>query len=181
MPMTFRNERLVSGENAIVLRVCGRVQIERVNTIKELIEEETAKLALDLSEVTLANRDVATFLAVCELKGIELRNCPAFLRGLGCQKNRRALRCSFAEAAPSSGARHVAIARDHLKRETHTKGRTPVTDTYKALEVLLDLASPTCIRVPRFRTGPAKKNFRVGPHIMSSLRIQMSYRASCKA
>ena len=72
LPMTFRIERLVSGENAIVLRVCGRVQIERVNTIKELIEEETAKLAL-------------------------------------------------------------AIARDHLKRETHTKGRTPVTDTYKAL------------------------------------------------
>jgi hypothetical protein len=81
MPVTFRIERLVSGENPIVLRVCGRVQIERVNTIKELIEEETAKLALDLPEVTLANRDGATFLAVCELKDIELRNCPAFLRG----------------------------------------------------------------------------------------------------
>jgi hypothetical protein len=79
--MTFRIERLVSGENAIVLRVCGRVEIECVNTIKELIEEETAKLALDLSEVTLAHRDAATFLAVCELKGIELRNCPVFLRG----------------------------------------------------------------------------------------------------
>jgi hypothetical protein len=31
--------------------------------------------------VTLAGRDAATFLAVCELKGIELRNCPPFLRG----------------------------------------------------------------------------------------------------
>jgi len=79
--MTFRIDRFVSEENAIVLRVCGRVEIECLNTINELIEEETAKLALDLSEVTLANRDAATFLAVCERKGIELRNCPPFLRG----------------------------------------------------------------------------------------------------
>jgi hypothetical protein len=79
--MTFRIERLVSGENAIVLRVCGRVDIECVSTIKELMEEEAGKIALDLFEVTLANRDAATFLAICELKGIELRNCPVFLRG----------------------------------------------------------------------------------------------------
>jgi hypothetical protein len=47
--MTFRIERLVSGENAIVLRVCGRVDIECVSTIKELMEEEAGKIALDLS------------------------------------------------------------------------------------------------------------------------------------
>jgi anti-anti-sigma regulatory factor len=67
--MTFRIGRLVGGENAIVLRVCGRVDIECFNTIKELIEEESSRIALDLSEVTLVNRDAATFLAVCELKG----------------------------------------------------------------------------------------------------------------
>ena len=33
-----------------------------------------------LTEVTLADRDVVNF-AVCELKGIELRNCPACLQG----------------------------------------------------------------------------------------------------
>jgi hypothetical protein len=38
------------------------------------------QIALDLSEVTLADRDAVTFLAVYELKGIELRNCPVFLR-----------------------------------------------------------------------------------------------------
>ena len=65
--MTFRIDRLVSGENAIVLHVCGRVDIECLNTLKELIEAENAKIVLDLSEVTLAGRDGATFLAVCEL------------------------------------------------------------------------------------------------------------------
>ena len=79
--MTFRIDRLISEENPIVFHICGRVDIECLNTLKELIEAENGKIALDLSEVMLANRDAGTFFAVCELKGIELRNCPAFLRG----------------------------------------------------------------------------------------------------
>ena len=78
--MTFRIDRFVSEGNAIVFCVCGRVQIDCVDTIKELIEGESAEIALDLSEVTLANRDAATLLAACERKGVGLRKCPAFLR-----------------------------------------------------------------------------------------------------
>jgi hypothetical protein len=63
-----------------VLRVCGRVHIECVNSLKDLIETKSAKTVLDLSEVTLAVRNATTFLAACELKGIELKNYPAFLR-----------------------------------------------------------------------------------------------------
>ena len=79
--MSFRIERLVSEENAIVFIVCGRLDIECLNTLKELIEAEDAKIVLDLSEVTLANWDAATFLAAWERKGVGLRKCPAFLRG----------------------------------------------------------------------------------------------------
>jgi hypothetical protein len=79
--MTFRVDRLVNEENVIVLHVSGRVDAECVNTIRQLMEEETTMLTLNLSEVTLANRDAATFLAVCERKGIGLSKCPAFLRG----------------------------------------------------------------------------------------------------
>jgi len=78
--MTFRIERAVGWVNEIVLRVCGRAHIECVNILTELIETESAKLVLNLSEVTLADHDAATFLAACELKGIELKNCPAYLR-----------------------------------------------------------------------------------------------------
>jgi anti-anti-sigma regulatory factor len=78
--MTFRIERVGGVRSEIVLRVCGRVHIECVNTLKDLIETESAKIVLDLSEVTRADHDAATFLAACELKGIELKNCPAFLR-----------------------------------------------------------------------------------------------------
>jgi anti-anti-sigma regulatory factor len=71
--METRNPR--GRENEIVLRVRGGMQIECVNTLKELIKPENAKIVLDLSDVTLADRDAAMFLAVCELKGVELRNC----------------------------------------------------------------------------------------------------------
>ena len=79
--MTFKIERLVGKENLTVLRVCGRMHIECVNTLKDLIGSESTKTVLDLSEVTLADRDAAMFLALCELEGTELKNCPAFLRG----------------------------------------------------------------------------------------------------
>ena len=52
-----------------------------MNTLKELIEAADAKVVLDLSEMTLAGREVATSLAGGDFKGIELRKCPAFLRG----------------------------------------------------------------------------------------------------
>ena len=80
--MTFRIERLISGKNALVLRVSGQVHNECMKTIKELIDAETGRIALDLADVTFANRDVATFLAGYEFTGVELRNCPAYLRRL---------------------------------------------------------------------------------------------------
>ncbi len=48
--------------------VCGRMQIEFMNTIKELIEMEYTKALLDLSELTRVGDDAATFLAFCERK-----------------------------------------------------------------------------------------------------------------
>lgn len=78
--MTCKIERLASAENKVVLRLCGRIQLEHVSTIKESIGQEGGGVILDLKEVTLVDRDAVDFLAICELKGMELRNCPAFLR-----------------------------------------------------------------------------------------------------
>jgi hypothetical protein len=48
--------------------------------MNELIDGAKGVTALDLAEVTLVDRDVVPFLAACELRGIELRHCPRFLR-----------------------------------------------------------------------------------------------------
>ena len=42
--------------------------------------EEGRVVALDLTEVELADRDAVTFLARNERNGIELRHCPAYIR-----------------------------------------------------------------------------------------------------
>ena len=78
--MTYKVERLAGGEHGVVLRVSGRVQAKDINTIKESIEQEIVGVSLDLTEVTLVDRDVVTFLSACELQGIELTHCPGFLR-----------------------------------------------------------------------------------------------------
>jgi len=78
--MTCKIQLLATGEKAVVLRVSGRMREEHVSVVKDLIERQSGAVALDLTEVTLVAREAVTFLAACELKGVELRNCPPFLR-----------------------------------------------------------------------------------------------------
>ena len=78
--MTCKIEQLTGVKGRVVLRVSGYIQSEHVSTIEELIAREGGKIALDLTEIMLVDRDAVSYLAVCELKGIELRNCPPFLR-----------------------------------------------------------------------------------------------------
>ena len=78
--MTCRIDRLVTSEDGVVLRVSGRIQAEHVYTLRTSIGRETGELAIDLSDVLLVARDAVRFLAVSEANGIELRNCPAYIR-----------------------------------------------------------------------------------------------------
>jgi hypothetical protein len=87
--MTCKIERLVSSEDTVVLRVCGRIQVEHLNIIKDLIERESRSVLFDLEEVMLVDREAVNLLALCELKGITLTNCPAFLREWVTEERRR--------------------------------------------------------------------------------------------
>ena len=63
-----------------ILRLSGRVESEHIRELETLIASSTQKLVLDLEEVTLVNREVVVFFGVCEAAGIELWNCPAYIR-----------------------------------------------------------------------------------------------------
>jgi hypothetical protein len=78
--MSFRIERLVGGDDLVVLRLSGRVDAENVDTLRTVVGREPGRLAIDLKELTLADREAVRLLALCETKGIELRNCPAYVR-----------------------------------------------------------------------------------------------------
>ena len=77
MAMAFRIERLVSGEDLVVLRVSGRIHAEHVDMLRELLGLEEVKVLVDLREVTLVDREAVSFLALSEAQGVELRNCAA--------------------------------------------------------------------------------------------------------
>ena len=81
--MTCRIERIVGPDGIVVLQLSGRIDDPDVESLRELMESETASksaVALDLKNVTLVSRDAINLLATVEEKGTELRNCPAYIR-----------------------------------------------------------------------------------------------------
>ena len=81
--MVCKIERVVTPDGFVVFRVSGRIDCAYVEVLQELIEnEKTAKgrLALDLTDVTVVSLEAVRALTVAEANGIELRNCPAYVR-----------------------------------------------------------------------------------------------------
>jgi len=63
-----------------VLRVSDRIDAEDVQTLRDLLDQENSKVAIDLREVALINREAIRFLARSEANGVELRNCADYIR-----------------------------------------------------------------------------------------------------
>ena len=64
----------------MALRISGRITQDEVPVLRAAIDQERGALAIDLAEVNLVDRDTVTLLAVSEGRGIELRNCPPYIR-----------------------------------------------------------------------------------------------------
>jgi hypothetical protein len=78
--MTCKVERLVKVGQLVLLQVSGHLQEVHVNLIEKLIARETDPVVLDLAEIKLVDREAVKFLAACVRRGIEIRNCPEFIR-----------------------------------------------------------------------------------------------------
>jgi hypothetical protein len=55
---------------------------ENVGELEKLFSAEASgrPIVLDLENLTLVNQDVVSFLRHCEAHGIQLKNCPAYIR-----------------------------------------------------------------------------------------------------
>lgn len=62
------------------LRLSGRIQSDRIACIRSAMNDGCARIILDLSEVTLVDIPVVRFLIRCEDEGIELVQCPPYVR-----------------------------------------------------------------------------------------------------
>ena len=60
----------------------GRLEADNVSELSALLAAEPTDrpLVLDLKDVVLVDRDIVRFLRACEAEGIELRNCPPYIR-----------------------------------------------------------------------------------------------------
>jgi hypothetical protein len=77
--MTCRIDRVTTG-GAVVVCISGQITGEHVDTLRAFLEHEGKMVAIDLKEVLLVDGEAVKLLAVCEIRGIELRNSPAYIR-----------------------------------------------------------------------------------------------------
>ncbi len=78
--MTYRIQRQ-SDLHAIVFVLSGELDVDHCAQLGELIAcEDSDRVALDLTDLTLADRDGVRFLVGAEAAGIALVNCPDYIR-----------------------------------------------------------------------------------------------------
>jgi hypothetical protein len=66
----------------VVFAISGRLEAESLLELSALISVEAPARAvtLELKDLVLVDRDAVGFLRACAQRGIELRNCPQYIR-----------------------------------------------------------------------------------------------------
>ena len=79
--MTLKIQKTEDGDH-VVLNLSGRMHREHVAELLRVfgLEVLEQKVILDLTEISLVDRDAVMFLARCEEDGTRLRNCPRYIR-----------------------------------------------------------------------------------------------------
>ena len=75
----LRIQREAKGQ--IVLKISGRLDVEGLAELKQLLQSEEVgrPIVLDLRELTLVDQEAVRFLEQCDSNGIELQNCAPYI------------------------------------------------------------------------------------------------------
>jgi anti-anti-sigma regulatory factor len=71
---------MASDGKTATLRLSGQIDEYHLAAIEAEVRRYRPRLVLDLAEVTLVDRTVVQFLAAREVDGVELLNCPRYIR-----------------------------------------------------------------------------------------------------
>ena len=77
--MTLRIERSAR-QRFTVFTLTGRMEAEHMVELRDLFDSDYRNIILDLQELRLADREAVKFLRSCERDGMNLENCPAYVR-----------------------------------------------------------------------------------------------------
>ena len=60
----------------------GRLDMEHIPELERLFGTRTdyGKIIVDLKELRFADREAVRFLSSCEMAGLKIKNCPAYVR-----------------------------------------------------------------------------------------------------
>ena len=82
--LTMFQIRRSENRGLVTFTLSGRINEEQLVELQKLLAGEAegnpAPLVLDLADVRLVDREAVKFLAECEAGGVELRNCPPYVR-----------------------------------------------------------------------------------------------------
>jgi hypothetical protein len=71
-----------SSNGQVTYTLSGQIEEEDIAELEAVIRSEAKgrRIVLDLKNLTLVGRDAIAFLDRCEVNGIALKNCPAYIR-----------------------------------------------------------------------------------------------------
>src|SRR5262249_35029578 len=78
--MSCRIDRVVGTDNLAVLFISGGITGENVQVLQDVLEHESGAFAINLKNVLLVDREAVKLLAISEANGIELKDCPGYVR-----------------------------------------------------------------------------------------------------
>ena len=79
LPPMMKIEVATDGETP-TLRLSGQIDESHLAAIEAEVRRYRPRLVFDLAEATLVDRAVVQFLAAREVEGVELLNCPRYIR-----------------------------------------------------------------------------------------------------
>jgi hypothetical protein len=68
------------GHQSTMGKLIGRIQTEHLSELRAQLDAIGGSIVLDLGDVSLVSVDVVQFLSTGELEGIQLLNCPTYIR-----------------------------------------------------------------------------------------------------
>jgi len=77
--MTLRIEQRADAPRKI-LRLSGRIRSEDLDALREAIGNGSEATILQLGDLTLVDAEAVRFLGACQARGVELQNCPPYIR-----------------------------------------------------------------------------------------------------
>jgi hypothetical protein len=77
--MTLKIESAFDGKTAM-LRLSGRIEEDHLDAICAEVRRYRPHLVFNLGEATLVDSEVVRFLAAREIEGVELLECPRYIR-----------------------------------------------------------------------------------------------------